>query len=136
VQRSASVGRDAYAEILVGSNLENPGTCVSQRGSLYAVSFEQTTIAPRGSNATPTRPGPASTSSGFPSAGSRYNPLMPASASTTCSVPPASKAMPCGRPNPSARLVTAPSAATRNTASYDDSVGAVAYSAPSGPIAR
>ena len=37
----------------------------------YAVSFEHTTRPPRGSKATPTRPGPASTSSGAPPAGRR-----------------------------------------------------------------
>ena len=37
-------------------------------GNRYAVSFEQTTIAPCGSNARPTSPAPATTSSGSPSA--------------------------------------------------------------------
>src|SRR3984893_648346 len=44
-------------------------TRLEPRGSRYAVSFEHTTRPPRGSNATPTRPGPAKTSSGAPAPG-------------------------------------------------------------------
>src|SRR5438128_447218 len=60
----------------------------------YAVSLDATTSPPRPSNATPTRPGPASVSCGSPSGGTRYSPLEPASASTTYSAPDESNANP------------------------------------------
>src|SRR6185436_6172393 len=78
------------------------------RGKRYAVSLVDTTSVPAGSKATPTSPGPASTSSGAPLGGTRYSPLDPASASTTNSVPFGSNASPCGRPKLAAVGVTAP----------------------------
>ena len=89
------------------------------------MSFDVTTIVPAASNATPTRPGPDSTSSGAPDGGTRYSPLAPASASTTNRVPPGSNASPCGRPNLAYRVVTVPSGAMRYSSSQVDSVGPV-----------
>src|SRR5689334_1814291 len=66
----------------------------------YAVSLDDTTRPPVGSNATPTRLCPATTNSDDPSSRSRYKPLHPASASTTYREPWESNANPCGRPKP------------------------------------
>src|SRR4030095_10706807 len=101
-----------------------------------AFSSDATPTGPWLSNAPPTRPEPASTNSGSPVGGTRYKPLEPASASTTNSVPAGSKASPRGRPNAAYRVDTVPSGSTRYSGSYDDNVGPVTYSAPSGANAR
>src|SRR6266851_9719299 len=93
--------------------------------SRYAVSFDATIVVPSLSKATPTSPGPASTSSGAAPGRHRYSPLDPASASTTNSVPWRSKASPCGRPNPEYVVVTVPWESMRYNESYDASVGPV-----------
>ena len=65
----ADLGGDLVrAEAGAGSECHGSGPHYFSR---YAVSFEHTTMLPNASNATPTRLGPASTSSGGPLGGSR-----------------------------------------------------------------
>src|SRR6266542_2231843 len=85
----------------------------AKRGSRYAVSFDATTTEPPASNATPTRPGPASTISGLPVGGTGHKLLDPASASTANNAPLESNARHGDRPEAAYRVVMRASGSLR-----------------------